>query len=376
MICHDQEPLNYTLYQSPDLWDYDSSVPSKRRMFEMYTEQDWAEFKQLFGHINLRMAINPWLNVFDKTILLHSELNSQQVEKYRSCDFEPAYWFSHASIARDWFRYAQYDPGFTKSKNAKDFLIYNRAWSGTREYRLKFVELLIESDLVDDCLTSFAPWCDDTHYSTHKFVHPSLAISNKNLQSHFPTNTHDSTASADYVLHDYNSTNIEIVLETLFDDSRWQLTEKIFRPIACGQPFILASTPGSLKYLRSYGFKTFSPWINEAYDDITDCEQRLIALITEMKRISQLNLTDKQILLEHCIQISQHNKTVFFSDSFLSLILTELHQNIQLAVEQVQKTAHGKYFKKFLGFRKPKRTSELFTNLMPEVLNWLNNRNH
>ena len=39
----------------------------------------------------------------------------------------------------------------------KIFLMYNRAWSGTREYRLRFVDLLINSDLQEYCRTSFNP---------------------------------------------------------------------------------------------------------------------------------------------------------------------------------------------------------------------------
>jgi hypothetical protein len=50
------------------------------------------------------------------------------------------------------------------------------------------------------------------------------------------------------------------------------LTEKALRPIACGQPFILAATPGSLQYLRSYGFKTFSGYIDETYDTIQEMQ--------------------------------------------------------------------------------------------------------
>jgi hypothetical protein len=48
------------------------------------------------------------------------------------------------------------------------------------------------------------------------------------------------------------------VAETVFD-TRIHLTEKTLRPIACGHPFILAAGPGSLKYLQTYGFRTFSP---------------------------------------------------------------------------------------------------------------------
>jgi hypothetical protein len=69
------------------------------------------------------------------------------------------------------------------------------------------------------------------------------------------------------------------VLETLFDDHRWHLTEKSLRPIACGKPFVLMATPGSLQYLRQYGFKTFDGLIDETYDSIQNPKQRLQAVL-------------------------------------------------------------------------------------------------
>ena len=77
------------------------------------------------------------------------------------------------------------------------------------------------------------------------------------------------------------------MLETLFDDDRLQLTEKSLRPIACGQPFILAATHGSLQYLQNYGFKTFNDVFDESYDQIEDPVKRLKAIVALMVQISQ-----------------------------------------------------------------------------------------
>ena len=83
------------------------------------------------------------------------------------------------------------------------------------------------------------------------------------------------------------------MLETLFDDTRWHLTEKSLRPSACGKPFMLAATAGSLQYLRSYGFKTFSGLIDESYDLIVEPHLRLQSIAQEMQRISQLSPNKK-----------------------------------------------------------------------------------
>ena len=64
------------------------------------------------------------------------------------------------------------------------------------------------------------------------------------LENYYHPTGASSLASADFDIEDYNNTDIEVVLETLFDDTRWHLTEKALRPIACGQPFMFAATQG------------------------------------------------------------------------------------------------------------------------------------
>jgi hypothetical protein len=149
------------------------------------------------------------------------------------------------------------------------------------------------------------------------------------------------------VSHDYNTSAIEVVLETLFDDSRWHLTEKILRPIACGQPWILAATAGSLKYLQEYGFKTFSPYINENYDSIQDPLDRLQAIVDELKRISLLPLDQKNNLLLQLQDIADYNKKKFFSQEFFDLVIDEFKQNLRTALDTLSPLRKGQYWKQY-----------------------------
>jgi hypothetical protein len=95
------------------------------------------------------------------------------------------------------------------------------------------------------------------------------------LIDQFLDNKFSSAASADYDPNDFINSEISVILETVFDDRRIHLTEKTLKPIACGHPFILAAGPGALEYIRSYGFKTFAPYIDESYDQETDSLKRL-----------------------------------------------------------------------------------------------------
>lgn len=67
------------------------------------------------------------------------------------------------------------------------------------------------------------------------------------------------------------------------------LTEKTFRTIACQHPFIMVSRPHTLKHMRRLGYKTFSPYIDESYDDIEDDYKRLQKICQIIKELSNKN---------------------------------------------------------------------------------------
>jgi hypothetical protein len=285
---------------------------------------------------------------YDKVLLCHSEKNSHELRLYENNGFIGVYWWSHAVIARDWFRYAEHDPGLKYNINniSQDFLIYNRAWTGTREYRLTFAEMLADNNLVDSCNVKFSPIDDNVNYFDYVFTNKHLAIKRFDLENLYKLNTFDSASSADYTRNDYVNTGIEIVLETLFDDQRHHLTEKSLRPIACGKPFMLASTPNSLQYLRDYGFETFNGLIDESYDCIVDPRQRLKAIITEMQRISLLDSTNKKNLWTELHKISKRNQQKFFSKEWYQSIINEFIININDAGQKIENHATAQHWKK------------------------------
>jgi hypothetical protein len=343
-IMHDQEPLDFDLWTKEDFSrSWENYVILKQRNHH-YRDKDRVEFQV---GLHLRGATNNGSNLYDCVIIAHSEQNSTEITKYKQHGYLPVYYWAHALIAADWFRYAQHDPVLEHNMaNIKyDFLIYNRAWSGTREYRLTFVEMIANGNLAHQCLTTFSPVDNKQYYSEHQFKTATLQIKHNRLHEIFNLNQHLSSASADYNNLDYSQSGIEVVLETLFDDTRWHLTEKTLRPIACAKPFMLAATPGSLQYLRSYGFETFGEYINEDYDLITDPRQRLDALVKEMSRISQLPAEQKRTLWQQLNHIAKRNQQRFFSFEWQSSIEQEFYQNLDEAMIEMQRHCTGKYWK-------------------------------
>lgn len=341
MVCHDQEPLNPGLYNSQVMLNHLS------QRFQASRNHQRQDLVTTMCNWNLRALIEQF-NVHDRVLLLHSEQHSAHSDFYRQLGFEPVYVWSHALIAQDWYRYAQHDARLDRfCPDGAMFLIYNRAWSGSREYRLTFVDGLIRHALLPHCQTSFAAHCDGVHYSEHQWVNGDLAVTRRDIEQLIPANTADSAASADYDNLDYARCGIEVVLETLMDDSRWHLTEKALRPLACGRAFMLAATPGSLEYIRSYGFRTFEPWIREHYDLVTDTRQRIQAIQQEMVRLAALPDSDRRRVLGEVHAIAQHNRRHFFSPQFFQQVVGEYTHNLTKALAQVRQHQQGQQLAKF-----------------------------
>jgi hypothetical protein len=331
IYCNDQEPLNYNLYNTGDS---KKDVQLSAEVIEIFKRKNI-----IFPKFNFRGQI---ISIWDQALLLHSEKRSVEVDRYQSNQFIPVYYWSHAVIALDWFRYAKHV--FQQKQINKTFLIYNRAWSGTREYRLRFVELLVELDLQKHCQTAVNPIEPELgiHYDLHQFTNTAWRPKTI-LENYFPVSESHSSYSANFDIEDYEATDIEVVLETLFDDSRLHLTEKSLRPIACAQPFILAGTHSSLEYLHSYGFKTFGNIWDESYDLVEDPQERLCAITKLMSQIADWTSEERVVKLAQAQAIADYNKQHFFSDTFFNQITTELKTNLTKAFKTLETTNSSKY---------------------------------
>ena len=381
LLMHDQEPLNFDYYgdvHDDDILDFlQTHEPSLLETSRVANQTDYL--LKLYRTYNINMIGGSYLT--DRWLLCHSEKKSLELLKYESIGAIGIYWWSHALIARDWYRYAQVDKKlhYNVSNFLKDFNVYNRAWKGTREYRLKFTEMIVQNDLVNSTSISFNEFDDQCYYRDHVFKNKAFAVDSD--LSILDKNQFLSTASADYYWPDYYNSSIDVVLETLFDDARIHLTEKILRPIACGKPFILVSTTGSLQYLRDYGFETFNEYIDEDYDLISDPLNRLQHIINLMKHISQLSKNGKKNLYTQLHLIAERNKKRFWSEEFAQKIIGEFMINFEQSFKICKDSQNGKRwienrkklanqhseFRKFLcrdnSFRTRKDIAELFLKI-------------
>jgi hypothetical protein len=115
-----------------------------------------------------------------------------------------------------------------------------------------------------------------------------------------------------------------LVTETAAKGRKLHLTEKSFKPICLKMPFIIVGTCGSLRHLRSYGFKTFSDLWDESYDDEKDDVVRLERIASLLRSLDELSVEGKQELFNAAQEIVEYNYKHFYGGGFEKALETEL----------------------------------------------------
>jgi hypothetical protein len=117
------------------------------------------------------------------------------------------------------------------------------------------------------------------------------------------------------------------VLETHFDadgSGGAFLTEKTFKCLKHGHPFVLFAPAGSLQALRRMGYRTFDHCIDNSYDCIADNTLRYLSV---MRTIQQLNRQNPNELYTSCVEDLAHNQQVFLASKWdrLNSLYERLH---------------------------------------------------
>jgi len=97
--------------------------------------------------------------------------------------------------------------------------------------------------------------------------------------------------------------DITLVVESYVSDTVIAFSEKIFRALQTPRPWILFCSPDSVRILRNYGFDVMDDVVDHSYDNIVDVEQRLQAIISELKKLKYFNLPRYQQAVDHNQQL-------------------------------------------------------------------------
>lgn len=104
----------------------------------------------------------------------------------------------------------------------------------------------------------------------------------------------------------YRQYNFEIISEVNVENNKiFYPTEKIFKPLMYGFPFLVYANQNFLKCLRLMGFQTFSNIIDETYDNEVDPINRIHKIEKSLEKIKSFGTKE---LFKQCRHICEYNQ--------------------------------------------------------------------
>lgn len=127
----------------------------------------------------------------------------------------------------------------------------------------------------------------------------------------------------------YQNSLVSIITETNYNNMEVTLTEKSFKPLKEKHPFIIVGVNGALKAMRDLGFKTFSEFWDESYDDYQDPQQRMRHLFNVVDAITKW--TPEQILdfRRRVKPILEHNYQLLKNSSSDIIVANQIRELIE-----------------------------------------------
>ena len=287
-----------------------------------------------------KSALDQVLPVFSTTYdgqlhLITSEKDSDTVAwAAATYNCKTHYYFFHGWAALDWYR--GYNRSFritpvNQRKIKKTFIAPNRIIAGERRHRLEMLYHIFKYNLLDNHI-SCPDICPAEQISIHDAVIPlqekypdiNKVIMAQSLPINFKGESDHPMHSCWLSLFDESAESLlYLVTETVATGQRLHLTEKTFKPIALGMPFVIVGTRGSLEYLRGYGFKTFGHLWDESYDDADD-NVRIAHIGSLLRSLDTLSVETKQGLFNQAQEVIEHNWNHFYNGGFEAVLWAEL----------------------------------------------------
>ena len=322
----DQEPIHLNIHM-PTF----EQVVELNKDIHSNTYRDRQNNNKLLGHIPRPQGFT------GPGYLVSSERDSENLEIVcKKFNWTPLYYFFHGWAALDWYR--GYNQTFLIKPIAertitRTFIAPNRIVAGERQHRLEALYHIFKNGMLNNHISCPAI-CPAENLSIQDAVTPLVdrypdiqqVFAQQKLPINFAGETDHPMHSCWLSLFDETAESLlYLVTETVAAGRRHHLTEKTFKPIAMGMPFVIVGTKGSLEYLRSYGFRTFEGIWDESYDMAED-SVRIERIASLLRSLDELPQAAKQDLFEQAQEVIEHNWNHFYNGGFESVLWDELKE--------------------------------------------------
>lgn len=272
----------------------------------------------IHNDIHLKEMIEPIFGEYTPKLIHYCWSLNSKSEEYHKKQTRPGYYFwQNQSLQKNYDFQNDSECVNFKNKTHK-FLNFNRR---LRKHRLEILDFFRKENMLEDVLVSYDAkliQSDSKDFFIRKYEQE-----NWNIFYNFLKETSPKTVDYDdleniwgYGFESkriYNNSLISILSETNFYEETGYLSEKIWKPIAHGHPFILIGPYHSLRFLKeTFGFKTFSPFIDESYDDEKNPNIRMELIKKEIKRLNSYSLEELKEIVSRLKSTLLHNKNLLF----------------------------------------------------------------
>lgn len=121
-------------------------------------------------------------------------------------------------------------------------------------------------------------------------------VENYNIQDHF--------SNFDFIKKSF----VYIITETVAEYPYPYFSEKTWKAILFKMPFLIVGSKHSLKKLREFGFRTFSDFWNEDYDNFDLAADRIDAVVRILRQLSELSIQELDNLNREIVPIVEYNQ--------------------------------------------------------------------
>ena len=216
-------------------------------------------------------------------------------------------------LPRDYMISDSVPPEFAPVDDKHVYLCYNRTVRIHRKFLLSMLEHknLFEKGLIscgDPVVFEHISY-DLGRYGLEYLLPAAKSMVNK-IPIEIDMNLRINNPAVDINESHYARSFISLIPETHYENDILFRSEKIWKTLAVGHPFIVLSSSGFLASLKQLGFKTFDKWIDESYDYEPDWIKRMDMATDEIKRLSSLSIDRLREIRNEMKDVVLHNKNL------------------------------------------------------------------
>jgi len=112
----------------------------------------------------------------------------------------------------------------------------------------------------------------------------------------------------------YYKSKVNLITETIFYENSIHITEKTWKAIYLGVPFVVCASTNHLNNIHKFGFKTFGSLIDESYDSDLDYVGKIPKIIDSGLELAKLANT------EEVESIVEFNKSLYFDENHTKMV--------------------------------------------------------